>query len=232
MFHACWDGDLEKVKTIFSSFPFSSSTLNYAIQWAGSNGHLEVVKFLVSLGANVRDGNDYIFQWLCWNGGHVEVLEYIVSLGANIRANDELALHRACQYGYLEVVKYLVSLGADFKADDDCAVRLAVQFDHLQVVKFLVSIGADIRADNDCAIRWASWKENFEMVQYLLSVGAPEYLVTGKSKLFLEFCEKMKEKNRHRAAKKIYYWIIPKLYSPGSLSSYNLGLKGYQECFG
>jgi hypothetical protein len=71
----------------------------------------------------------------------------------------------------------------------------------------------------------------FEVVRYLISVGANTENLSERCKKYLDFCKKMKEKSRICAAKKIYYWIIPKLYAPGSVSAYNLGMKGYKECF-
>jgi hypothetical protein len=73
--------------------------------------------------------------------------------------------------------------------------------------------------------------ENYELVEFLVSKGAPYDLLNSNFKRYIDFCNKIKQKIRHRAAKKIYYWIIPKLYAPGSVSAYNLGMKGYKECF-
>ena len=113
---------------------------------------------------------------------------------------------------------------------------MACKNGHLEVVKILVSLGADVK--NRIGIQCASGNNHTEVVRYLLSLGADGAdgadfeVLTDHHKKYFAFCEKMKAKIRHRAAKKIYYWIIPKLYAPESISAYNLGMKGYKECFG
>ncbi len=81
------------------------------VRLASKNGHLEVVKYLVSLGANIRSENDFALKYASRNG-HLEVVKYLVSLGANIHADYDYAVKYASQNGHLDVVKYLVSLGA------------------------------------------------------------------------------------------------------------------------
>ena len=51
---------------------------------ASSNGHLEVVQYLVSLGADIRADNDYAVQEASRNG-HLDVVKYLVSLGAELK---------------------------------------------------------------------------------------------------------------------------------------------------
>ena len=48
-------------------------------------GRLEIIKYLVSLGADIRVRNDWAIQWAS-KYGHLETVKYLVSLGANIRA--------------------------------------------------------------------------------------------------------------------------------------------------
>ena len=68
---------------------------NYAVRWAAGNGHLEVLKYLVSLGADIQNQNDYAVQWASSNG-HLEVLKYLVSLGADIRSEYDFC----CSMGF------------------------------------------------------------------------------------------------------------------------------------
>ncbi|QTF49398.1 putative ankyrin repeat protein [Acanthamoeba polyphaga mimivirus] len=50
---------------------------------ASEEGHLEVVKYLVSLGADIRAHNDYAVRMASMDGHH-EVVKYLLSLGAKI----------------------------------------------------------------------------------------------------------------------------------------------------
>jgi ankyrin repeat protein len=102
-------------------------------------GAIGVVKYLVSLGADIRAYSDYAVRYASQNG-HLEVVKYLVSLGADIRACGDYAVRRASEYGHLETVKYLVSLGADIHACGDYAVGWASNRGHLETVKYLESL--------------------------------------------------------------------------------------------
>ena len=54
---------------------------NAAIKLASENGHLEIVQYLVSLGANIHADNEFAVLRASANG-HLEVVKYLVSLGA------------------------------------------------------------------------------------------------------------------------------------------------------
>ena len=122
----------------------------FAVRRASGNGHLETVKYLVSLGANVRDIR-LCREWAS-EEGHLETVKYLVSMGANVRANDDYAVQWASGNGHLETVKYLVSQGANVRDIDDYAVGWASDNGHLETVKYLVSLGANVRAANDDAV--------------------------------------------------------------------------------
>ena len=110
---------------------------------AVKDGDLEKVKYLVSLGADIRSGNDLAVQVASENG-YIDVVKYLVSLGADIRSLNDEAVKWASRNGHLETVKYLVLLGADFRSVNDWAVLWASYNGHFEMVKYLVSIGADI----------------------------------------------------------------------------------------
>ena len=62
---------------------------------ASRNGHLEMVKYLVSLGADIQSKNDWAVR-LASLKGHLEVVnKYIVSLGADIRSENDLSVRWA-----------------------------------------------------------------------------------------------------------------------------------------
>ena len=89
---------------------------------ACKTGDLQVVRYLVSQGADVKAVK------LATISGHLEVVKYLVSQGAD----NEPVIPFASNYGHLEVVKYLVSQGADVRANDN-AVRMASYNGHLEV---------------------------------------------------------------------------------------------------
>ncbi len=113
--------------------------------WASRDGHLEIVKYLVSLGANIKAKYNQAVVYASENG-HLEIVKYLVSQGADIKDRDNSAVIYASKNGHLETVKYLVSQGADIKAQYDSAVIYASRGRHSKTVRYLVSQGAKISA--------------------------------------------------------------------------------------
>ena len=236
IFKACSAGNLELVKQLITRNGFD--VRHYSVRWASAYGHLEIVKYLVSQGANVCYNNNIAVRYAAVNG-HLEVVKYLVSQGANVRANNDYAIRFASQFGHLEIVKYLVSQGADIcintvcnvsergnlelikyfvsqgldiKANDNIAIRSASAYGHLEFIKYLVSQGADVRAANDDVIITASLNGHLEVVKYLVSQGAPTTNLSQKALSYLSFCKNIQEKTRIKAQKKIYFWWIPICY--------------------
>ena len=107
---------------------------NIALPYASFCGYLEIVKYLVSVGADIHTEYDKAVHNACVKG-HLDIVKYLVSVGADIHILDGRALRAASLFGHLDIVKYLVSVGADAK--NDIAIRLASQFHHAKVVEFL-----------------------------------------------------------------------------------------------
>jgi hypothetical protein len=139
-------------------------------------------------------------------------LEQIKKCGANSLGSGNIPILTASRLGYLEILKYLVSIGADVRSGNDFAFILAASNGHLEVVKYLVSLGADIHRHDNYAIISASSNGHLEVVKYLASLKADVSKITKKARKYIDFCKKMAEKRRHRAAKKIYFWWIPICY--------------------
>ena len=145
---------------------------DWALKLASKNGQLEVVKYLVSEGADINNNHPWHGHalGLAAKKGHLEVVKYLIEKGANIHADNDLALQWASGNGHLDVVKYLVESGADIHADDDHALQRASKNGHLSVVKYLVQNGADIHADDDFALIMASKNGHLPVVEYLESL--------------------------------------------------------------
>ena len=72
---------------------------------AGQNGHLDVVRHLVEVGAGIAAQN-----------GHLDVVRHLVEAGADKDKADNQGttpLYVAAQNGHLDVVHHLVEVGAD-----------------------------------------------------------------------------------------------------------------------
>lgn len=72
---ACANGDLAQVQNLFKS----KNMLNIALPYACGNGHLHVVKFLISKGVSNWDEG---LTSAC-GGGHLKIAELMIFKGAN-----------------------------------------------------------------------------------------------------------------------------------------------------
>lgn len=104
---------------LFDSFLFSYFTLTHsAILFAANNGHLDLLKALVDVGANIEDRSNNWKTPLNWAAtwGHLSCVEYLVSAGANISSYDVKGitpLMAATQKGSIDIVEFLLDHGAD-----------------------------------------------------------------------------------------------------------------------
>ena len=173
-----------------------------ALADAAENGHLEICKYLVSIGATNFDsslelaafnGRMKICKYLVSLGdidinlglegaayfGHLDVCKYFVSQGA---ANFNWALKCAANSGDLEICKYFVSLGA---TDFDRALYDAVQRGQLDICKYLVSLGA---TNFDEALRYAIHSGHMNICKYLVSLGASNFNYALHHKIYQSCC--------------------------------------------
>ena len=134
---------LELVNYILINIGTNLIDKDNALILASRYGYLDVVKKLVSLGANInsKDYNDESAIQLALENGHLNIVTYLVSLGVNIPSK---ALIDASQKGYLDLVMYLVSLGVNKVVKKDNALHIASLYGRLDIVKYLVSVGVDI----------------------------------------------------------------------------------------
>ena len=146
IYQYAWHGDLEGVKKKLQGA--DSNEKGRALITASFKGHLEVVKYLASQGANIeaQDNHNWTALIRASQNGHLEVVQYLASQGADINAknNDgDTALIRASFKGHLEVVQYLATQGADINAknnDGKTALMRANFKGHLEVVQYLATL--------------------------------------------------------------------------------------------
>lgn len=111
-----------------------------AIKNAALNGNLEVVKYLLLLGADI----DMCIYYACMNS-RLCILEYLVSVGVSMcRENNHL--RTAIIQEHFEVVKYLISCVDDVESrrafilgDDNDNFFLLCSFGRLDMLKYLMS---------------------------------------------------------------------------------------------
>lgn len=120
---------------------------------AALNGQAEVVKLLLSVGANARaesaDGHTALHH--AAHKGHSEIVKLLLAAGAEVDADnapdDFTPLLYASRAGRTEAAKLLIEAGADVEAELDeegqTPLWLASLNDHGETVRVLMAAGAD-----------------------------------------------------------------------------------------
>nr|WP_240795551.1 ankyrin repeat domain-containing protein [Aquibacillus halophilus] len=168
------DGDVEKVKKLLSSANYDVNELiviheeSYAdlrlIDRAAENGHLEIIRILISYGADQQLVDTAGFNALIYAviGGHIEVVDYLLAQGADINfvvkdrsphnlIGGKTPLFYAVIHDNLEMVKLLVERGASLNQQDefgDTASMTGATYNRSTVVDYLLNIGANTSLKN------------------------------------------------------------------------------------
>ena len=169
---------------------------NTALTKAIEKGNLEIVKYLVENGADIKDNDSNTALTVASRNGNLEVVKYLVENGADINDKDnygDTALMVASWNGNLEVVKYLVENGADIDENSHgkTALMIASEKDNedkddlekermmrmkIEMMRASLMNGADINAKN-----YDDWTAGpfrygelsyYEIIKYLVENGA------------------------------------------------------------
>lgn len=187
---ACRAGKLEMVKMISKN----SENLNHGMACACAHGHLEIVKFLVSVGA---DDLNIGFKSACGQA-NLEIIEFLTSKGINTGTlNSELLL--ASSWGHTELMKLLISKGAN---NFNKALRCACRETNLEAVKLLISKGAN---DWNGALTEITEmrRDSLEIVKLML--------INGGDIANLKLVEDTTRHHRHLSKEDMYYLVNSKV---------------------
>ncbi|TFA97726.1 Ankyrin repeat domain-containing protein 17 [Trichoderma ghanense] len=162
-----------------------------ALQAASERGHLNIVKLLLQLGAEVNappspSAGRTALQ-AASGGGFGAIVQLLLQHGAHVNApaaryKGFTALQGACLQGSPEVVDLLLGAGADVQASgggydgDATALHAAAERGHVMIVKKLVEVGADVNASSNrrgqTPIQGAMAGGHEAVVSYLRNKGA------------------------------------------------------------
>ena len=147
---ACKTGDLKKVKYLLArSKKINVKYLNamYTLNFAVMDGHSNIVKLLVDMGANVNKGDSYYecrpLHDAC-RKGYLKIAEILVENGADIDATGKFSnstpLHYAAIKQNYEIIKLLFENGCKTEIRNKqnvTALELAMDRGYIDVVKVI-----------------------------------------------------------------------------------------------
>jgi hypothetical protein len=116
---------------------------DWAFVFACNFGHIEVAKWLYSLGGISISSINRAFCYSC-EDGKLEVAKWLFDLDKqiNIHADNDYAFKMACMNGHINVSKWLYSLNnkIDIHIDNDFAIKMSYKEGHIEMVQWLDSL--------------------------------------------------------------------------------------------
>ena len=146
---------------------------------ASAAGHLKIVKYLVSKGANVNSttkSNSTALRAACFDG-HVEIVKFLVENNADIEIanrHGHTCLMIACYKGHFAIAKYLISKEADLNRKSvkgNTALHDCAECGSLEIMKLLLSHNAKMAPDayQMTPLLAAAVTGHSQIVEYLLT---------------------------------------------------------------
>jgi len=138
------------------------------LRTASMSGDVEIVKYLHENGADIHAERE---ESLILSSIHsrVEVFKYLTEKGADMTAQSSFAI--ICSND-LEIIKHIVKMGGDIHAREDELLMRMVDCGYMVIVKYLVEEqGADVGANDNNALLLAVKNQNMEMLEYLVERG-------------------------------------------------------------
>jgi len=175
-------GTVENVRFFVEQKGVEASTKNVALFIATTFGNTEIVKYLISAGAdiNAKGFNSLTPIQLAAMNGNVEIAKALISVGANTSVCDDknghTLLHLAAINGCAEITQFLISVGANISAKDNFGSQPLHCCKNAETAEILLSSGADIKAKNNFGyspLHTTAMRDGcIKVTEFLLSKGA------------------------------------------------------------
>ncbi|HMV77153.1 MAG TPA: ankyrin repeat domain-containing protein [Leptospiraceae bacterium] len=139
--------------------------LNLPVHLAAYNGQTDIIKLLVSKGADIHavNGRTETPLFLAAQNGHMETVKFLHSKGADLNQKNisqETPIIIAAYNDHDETVKYIAENGGNVNAKDyagQTALHWAAAAGKTELVKFLIKKGADPKIKDDSNETAADW---------------------------------------------------------------------------
>lgn len=147
---------------------------DYPLREACMYGDIEIVKILVSKGADIYADDDFPIR-ISAEYCNFELFKFLIEkCDAYVHTMQEYALRMSAKNGSYDIVEYILTKceSVDVHAENDYALRYSAENGHYKIVKLLIDYGANVNAENDYAIRHASDYGFYKTVKILIENGA------------------------------------------------------------
>ena len=106
---ACGSRKFHMVKYFVQQYSdhYTKNHINIALHRASSGGNLDIVKYLIGLGANIHSYSESALGTSAYHG-HLDVVKYLVDHGADIHVDDKYPLRWSVFMEKPDVTKYLI----------------------------------------------------------------------------------------------------------------------------
>lgn len=151
------NGHLDVIKILMTKNIDCTADNNYALRSACDNGFLHIVTYLIE-NCNVAITENAIT--FAANNGRLNVVEYLIQKGASITF---LSLERTAYTGHLSTLKYLIKCGGEPTTQ---VMIMAINGHHDDIIYYLLEISDDYDYNELLCI--ASFQGNLKFVKYLI----------------------------------------------------------------
>ena len=155
-----------------------------------SNDNIEVIKYLFSNGAKIKDHSN-IQSTLGYQDNMFELLKLFLSHGLKLKKTDYDILNSSASRGDSEAIKILIDYGFKVKGEPGgLALIPAARGGNIETAKLLINAGADLDTTETETSYWvehfsaltrAAEVGNTEMVKFLLDAGADVKVLNDKA---------------------------------------------------
>lgn len=174
-------GNLDEMRALLDSYP-ENDFLNAkdfvegdaALHLASRNGHLEVVEFLLSMGAEVNLQNNFSCTplSLAVSHGHLEIVKLLIRHGSDVNERDNLGASPLLLA--VMVLPFLDEKGNDVSGNYSVRILGDDRY-RKEIIKLLIEEGADVNAANEegeAPLWTASLHGDMEIIELLIKKGA------------------------------------------------------------
>ncbi|BCS82539.1 putative ankyrin repeat protein [Cotonvirus japonicus] len=167
--------NLDLVKHIINKINYDQKRLNKAINIAIYNSTIEIIKYLIDLGAIISNIHNYFDKFVFYQNGRkyesifFPIIKYMVELGACVHNN--FTIENAAKTNNFVIVKYLIQQGANYENNKNLVLGRAVYYNQLDFVTYIISLGCDLNNCKKSLLKICVVRNNLKMLNYLISVG-------------------------------------------------------------